>query len=247
MRRLLGALGALLITACPGNISSGTGDGPDGSTLDAGPLCDAPADDAGVFDDLLPPSRLLRRASLALKGVPPTDDEYAALAAAGDDTAQRAFVDAWVDTTLQSPVFYQSMFEFGRDWFNLPLAPPTAHEPGYGLEQQRSIQQCAAAPPNAGKWSYVREDSEGGMAAICAGRTRDGGVPKELNVEPWWAPGGTVTLVGSSASIDDAGLAATRPPRSQDIAATVLSAFGLVGGRDYFIPGGYGTYAGVVG
>ena len=36
-------------------------------------------------------------------------------------------------------------------------------------------------------------------------------------------------------------------PKSQDIVATVLHAFGLEGGTDYFIPGGYGYYDGVVG
>lgn len=198
----------LALCACPGGITPGTdgGAGGGGGDVDAGPLCDAPADDAGVFDDVLPPTRLLRRASMALRGVPPSDAEYAALLAAGDDAAQRAFVSSFVDQTLASPVFYQSMFELGRDWLNVPLAPPTADEPEYGPQQQRSIQQCASNTPNAGKWAYVREDYEGGMMRICSGQTRDGGVPKERTLEPWWAPGTMTTLVGSAASEDDAGV-----------------------------------------
>ncbi|WP_155893245.1 hypothetical protein [Cystobacter fuscus] len=38
----------------------------------------------------------------------------------------------------------------------------------------------------------------------------------------------------------------TRAPRSQDIAATVIRAFGLEPGEDFFIPGGYGSFDGVV-
>lgn len=189
-----------VLSACPAVIVPPEQQGGADGGVDAGPLCDAPPDDAGMTDDVLPPTRLLRRASLALRGVPPTDAEYAALLGAGDDAAQRAFVGDFVDQVLRSPVFYQSMFELGRDWLNVPLAPPTADQPEYGLQQQRALQRCDAMTANEGKWAYVREDYEGGKARICAGQTRDGGVPDERQVEPWWAPGTTVTLVGSAAN-----------------------------------------------
>ncbi len=196
----------LLLTACMGDISGPGDDGGATSDVDAGPICDAPPEDAGTLDDLLSPSRLLRRASMSLRGTPPSDAEYAAQEAAGDDAAQRAFVNTFIDQTLAAPGFYQSMFELGREWLNVPLAPPTADEPEYGAQQQRSIQQCGSATANAGKWAYVREDFEGGMARICAGSSRDGGSPLETTLEPWWAPGTTVTLVGSAANTGDAGV-----------------------------------------
>ena len=65
-----------------------------------------------------------------------------------------------------------------------------------------------------------------------------GGYDEAMNGSPMGVP---VPLV------EESGTPATRPPRSQDIAATVLHAFGLEGGRDYFIPGGYGYFDGVVG
>lgn len=65
-----------------------------------------------------------------------------------------------------------------------------------------------------------------------------GGYDEQMNGSPMGTP---VPL------IEESGMAATREPRSQDIAATVLHAFGLEGGRDYFIPGGYGHFDGVVG
>lgn len=204
--RWLSFTACAVLAACTGDISN-PGDGGGGSNgVDAGPLCDAPPDDAGTFDDLLSPSRLLRRASMSLRGSPPTDAEYAAQEAAGDEAAQRAFVDTFDDQVLAAPVFYQSMFELGRDWLNVPLAPPTADSPEYGPQQQRALQRCAANTPNAGKWAYQREDYEGGLARICGGQTRDGGVPLEVMVEPWWAPGTTTTLVGSAANVTDVGI-----------------------------------------
>jgi hypothetical protein len=205
MRRLwFSAVVLAWLSACEGGLTSTMDSG--SSQLDAGPLCDAPDDDAGVFDDVLPPTRLLRRASMALRGVPPTDAEYAALIAAGDEAAQRAHVATFIDEVLASPDFYRSMFALGSEWLNVPLAPPTADEPEYGPQQQRALSRCESTTPNAGKWAYVREDYEGGKARICNGQTRDGGVPAERTLEPWWAPGTMATLVGSAAREDDAGI-----------------------------------------
>jgi hypothetical protein len=203
MRKLL--VGALaLFAGCQGQFTGAPSDG--GGVADGGVLlCDAPDDDAGARDDVLPPARVLRRAALALTGAPPTDDDYGQLAAAGDEAAQRAFVSSWVDQHLTAPEFYRSLYEFGRDWFALPLVPSTADAPEYGPQQQRSIQRCGASTPNAGKWAYVREDYEG-MAQICSGVLRDGGAPAETVVEPWFQPGSTITLVGSAANLSDAGV-----------------------------------------
>jgi hypothetical protein len=175
---------------------------PPGDSQDAG--CEEPpptnTPDAGERSDVLAPSRLLRRASLALRGIPPTDTEYAEQEAAGDEAAQRAFVDAFVDRTLKQPVFYQTMFEQARDWFNIPLVPRTADEPEYGLLQQRSIQRCPAGTAKAGAWKYFRGDS-----TACNGQKADGSPAEERSLEPWWAPGTTVTLVGTAANASATG------------------------------------------
>jgi hypothetical protein len=46
--------------------------------------------------------------------------------------------------------------------------------------------------------------------------------------------------------IEESGSKAVRPPMSQDIAATVIRAFGLAPGKDFFIPGGYGEFEGAI-
>lgn len=64
-----------------------------------------------------------------------------------------------------------------------------------------------------------------------------GGYNETMNGSPMGAP---VTMV------EESGTKVTRAPRSQDIAATVIRAFGLEPGKDFFIPGGFGVYDGVV-
>lgn len=48
------------------------------------------------------------------------------------------------------------------------------------------------------------------------------------------------------ALVEESGDLATRTPNAQDIAATVIRAFGLEPGTDFFIPGGYGVYDGAL-
>jgi uncharacterized protein (DUF1501 family) len=45
---------------------------------------------------------------------------------------------------------------------------------------------------------------------------------------------------------EESGEVVTRMPRSQDVAATVIRAFGLEMGKDFFIPGGYGEIQGAL-
>ncbi|MCP3100180.1 hypothetical protein LZ198_15000 [Myxococcus sp. K15C18031901] len=46
--------------------------------------------------------------------------------------------------------------------------------------------------------------------------------------------------------VEEGGARVRRAPRSQDVAATVLNAFGLQPGKDFFIPGVHGVFDGVV-
>ncbi|WP_244238898.1 hypothetical protein [Corallococcus carmarthensis] len=205
MRRSVGwALLLVVWTACTGVVGGTSDDDVDPSgSPDAG--CEDPAPsgdpDAGEKNDMLAPSRLLRRAALALRGTPPTDEEFAALEAAGDDAAQRAFVEHFVDQSLGQPAFYRTMFEQARDWFNIPPVARTADAPEYGVQQQRSIQRCPAGTAKAGAWKYFR-----GENTACDGVKGDGTPVEELALEPWWAPGTTVTLVGAAANTAATGI-----------------------------------------
>ena len=55
------------------------------------------------------------------------------------------------------------------------------------------------------------------------------------------------TPLGSAVDlINEDGARETRMPKSQDVAATVMRAFGLEPGRDFFLPGGYGVFDGAL-
>jgi hypothetical protein len=155
---------------------------------------DAPEDDDAVpVDDTLPPERLLRRASLVLRGVPPTIAELDALQAAGDEDARYAHVDAFVDAQLNDPVFYKQMFELGFSWMHIPLIPRTADAPEYGAQQQVSLRLCDDTTTHPGAWHKVRE------SGACD-------KPETVDIEPWWAPGTTITLVGAAANTTNTGV-----------------------------------------
>ncbi len=160
----------------------------------------AGVDPPEATDDLLPPGRLLRRASLALRGEPPSDAEYAALEAAGDEPAQFTHVHAFVDSVLSDPRFYRTVFETALGWLNIPPVPRTADEPEYGVQQQRALRACAGGTLKAGALAYADYD-----ASACDGVSSQGGPLHETTIEAWWEPGTTVALVGDAASTEATG------------------------------------------
>lgn len=60
------------------------------------------------------------------------------------------------------------------------------------------------------------------------------------------APVGTSPLGVAVPIVEETGSKSTRTPNSQDVAATVLRAFGMQPGKDFFIPGGYGVFDGAL-
>ena len=64
-----------------------------------------------------------------------------------------------------------------------------------------------------------------------------GGYDETMNGSPM---GAAVPMV------EESGARLVRTARSQDVVATVLHGFGLEAGTDFFIPGGYGVFDGVV-
>jgi len=150
---------------------------------------------SGPVTDGMTPLRILRRASFVLLGAPPTDAEQAALLAAGSEAAQLAFVEDFIDDALDDPRFYETSFDLGRSWLNLRLVDTTADAPEYGPKQQRVLTTCQADTGQPGALHYFRDD-----AGAC-----DADSPA-ITIEPWWAPGTSVTLVGSAANTTNAGI-----------------------------------------
>ncbi|HWB73598.1 MAG TPA: hypothetical protein VG755_01560, partial [Nannocystaceae bacterium] len=175
----------------------GTGASESGSS---GAPCDDESDGSGSdtagdepLADELSPLRLLRRASIALLGVPPTDAQLDEILALGDDDARFAYVESFVAEALGDVRFYDTMFETGKTWLNVRLIDRSADEPEFGPKQQRVLAPCEAGTANAGKLHYWRNDYNADDGAC------DAGAPS-ITIEPWWAPGENVELVGNAAN-----------------------------------------------
>ena len=85
------------------------------------------------------------------------------------------------------------MFDLGFEWMHIPLIPSTADAPEYGAQQQVSLQICGDDTAHPGAWRKFRE-----TAGCASDQLHD--------IEPWWAPGTTVTLVGTAASTSPRGI-----------------------------------------
>jgi len=174
---------ALIPAACGGEsnspTSSSTGDESCGGGGGSGGAGDGthvePKDD-------LTPLRLLRRASIALLGVPPTDAQLAELLAKPTSDEQIAYVDTFIDASLEDARFYQITFEMARAWLNLPAVDRTADAPEYGPKQQRVLTACEAGTARAGSLHYYRDDVSAAEACSAA-------ATPSVTIEPWWAPG----------------------------------------------------------
>ena len=63
---------------------------------------------------------------------------------------------------------------------------------------------------------------------------------------PWLHEASQSPLGAPVPIIEGSGEKVTRPPTSQDVAATVIRAFGLQPDKDFLIPGGYGEFEGAI-
>lgn len=188
---LSAACGGESTSATSSSSSSDAGCGGGGGSVDVDNPRVEPKDD-------LTPLRLLRRASIALLGVPPTDVQLAALLAEPSAEEQVAYVDAFIDAALEDPRFYQITFELARAWLNLPAVDRTADAPEYGPKQQRVLTTCEVGTARAGSLHYYRDNVS--AMEICSAAPTD-----SITIEPWWAPGTMVTLLGSSANVTNQG------------------------------------------
>jgi hypothetical protein len=190
--------------------------GADGGVVDGGvdPLaCEPKVPDptpTSTAADQLSPTRWLRRVQLTLTGRPPTQAALEAMAAAPDDAARAAIVEAAVDAALAAPSFYARMVGYGHDWLRVGRYTTGAAGETYYGHMSGSLDACPEGSPNAGAY-YVFGDAPLSDAAdgnanrvpdVCEGLAWDGsGRPgaAPVDVEPWWAPGTMVRAVGRAA------------------------------------------------
>jgi hypothetical protein len=132
--------------------------------------------------------------SLAISDRLPSRDQLHALDAIADPNAQDVWLSTELDRQLAEPSFYDAMVEFGHMWMNVPPVAPIADSPEYGLVQTRSIIQCPAGTLHEGKWGTPACGREG--CPPCNGIAPDGSPAVIRTIEPWWAEGTTIEVIG---------------------------------------------------
>jgi hypothetical protein len=163
-------------------------------------VCAEPPAPALEFDDALDASRRLRRMALTLLGTTPTPAQYDEILTITDPTVQDARLDAIALEMLGSTKFYEQMVRFGHEWFGVGAYTTGGGGEGYQGDMQGHLFVCPAGSTFPG--SLYHSGELGSASNACFGLDPSGNVATiaQLSVEPWWAPGTLVHVVGQAAS-----------------------------------------------
>jgi hypothetical protein len=159
-----------------------------------------------TFDDALSGTRTLRRISLVLRGTTPTESELMALAKAPSAQARRALLEAAMDEGLRNPQFYQQMFYFGQDWISVGSYTKGAQGDAYQGDMSGHLFQCPANTKHAGQYFLSNDVNNpyisGELPRLCRDLDKDNQPfsPPSANLEPWWAPGTSIGVIGTAAT-----------------------------------------------
>ena len=137
-------------------------------------------------------TRALRRVYLALTGLTPPVSKYEALLARPVEQ-RAAALDAEVEALLGSNAFYEQMLRFGQEWLAIPAYTQGAQGDGYQGDMSGHLFRCEGGSAHPGALFSVGEGQDPG--AQCADANAE-----QHQVEPWWAPGTTVTVLGKAGS-----------------------------------------------
>ncbi len=159
--------------------------------------------------DFMPPTRQLRRAALLLTGQTPDVEAYQSLLDAPDEAAAQISLEASIDSMMTTDAFYRRLVDFGHDWINVGQYTTGASGEAYWGHFSGVLSPCPADSLHPGalylqpEGGYGSGDKSGTAASpngICFDSAPDGsGAPydaNEVDIEPWWAPGTTVKVVG---------------------------------------------------
>ena len=153
-------------------------------------------------------TRLLRRVLVTLENRAPTVEEYQAVTDAADDAARDAIIEAQIETSLASDRFYDNVFDWGKEVLRVGRYD---HDAGshWAAGQGIILRHCPEGSLHEGRFGIFYNDNGWGCSdmpncsaagsgdawALCD----DASAPLD-SIEPWWAPGTTVDLIGTATS-----------------------------------------------
>jgi hypothetical protein len=163
--------------------------------------------DVPPVNDPLPASRLLRRASLALRGASPEMSEYEALQQLPTEEARIAAVNQAIEKMLGSKELYREVVQWGKEWFALGDYLSGGKSEGYLWrgDNRAYIFECPAGTKHAGAFYGSRAENgynyppSGPNPPICDDLDKDRRAlarPVINMIEPWWAPGKSIKVLG---------------------------------------------------
>ncbi|MGH1341807.1 MAG: DUF1585 domain-containing protein [Nannocystales bacterium] len=144
-------------------------------------------------------TRLLRRGYMALANRPPTVEEYEELLALPAAEREDAVVER-LDALLQGPEFEDAILRFGMELLRVGSYDfrtdfvNSDFDGHYGVE----VMACPAGTAHEGALGLLSNSAAYGEPwELCD----DPGAPIE-EIEPWWEPGSTVTMIGAAGQTD---------------------------------------------
>ncbi|MEM9073538.1 MAG: hypothetical protein AAGE52_33920 [Myxococcota bacterium] len=139
------------------------------------------------------PTRRLRRVALQLLERTPTPAEYEALIASADPDAE---IRRFVDEALSTEAFHRLVLDWGHEYLRTSSYRPRSEGPHYGGSHSRDLRRCASGTLHEGALGFLNTYPHlGDPPSICnleSATVRD--------IEPWWAPGTTIRVIGSAGS-----------------------------------------------
>jgi hypothetical protein len=113
---------------------------------------------------------------------------------------REALLQTAIDDALASPTFYERMVDFGHDWIPVGAYTTGAIGDAYQGDLSGHLFVCGAATKHAGALFHVGEYASDKSPNVCDDKDGAGAAiaPVVNSIEPWWAPGTTVTVVGKA-------------------------------------------------
>lgn len=151
--------------------------------------------------DFVSDTRVLRRIALVLEGTTPPVEELEALLAATTPSERKLLLDRAISERLNKPAFYTQMVRFGQEWMAIGSYTKGAQGDAYQGDMSGHLFRCPANTTHQGAY-YINDDPDAQNNNVCKNLDRMGGAKTQptSSVEPWWAPGTTVTVVGQATS-----------------------------------------------
>lgn len=148
----------------------------------------------------LSPTRLLRRVHLTLRGTEPSVTQYEAAQSAVTAGTYDTYLSSEIDAALASTDFYDRMVDWGHDYLRVgdykkgSAEGSLAHS--FKGAMSAPLEACAAGTMHAGALSHFAGDPDhGDPSSIC-----NDPAATVRSIEPWWAPGTSVRVVGNTGS-----------------------------------------------